>query len=243
MKKWVGIWGIIFGFGLLALAVDGLEVWKYVSESLKANTFDQSIYIGMSARAFAKVMLYTLGITIMHWRFQSTIRRNALRDLEEKLSAVILELFPEGNPNVRANVFTKKARKRLKILCSVNMDGDPDKEMELKIGQGCTGVAFENAEKSPAGFRWTPVIAKELDDSTNYGRWGMSPSQIEKTSLVRWIISTPVLRSSDAKVIGVYCIDGLEKAPDDFFEDKDLPQICANWSIVFAKLLEDYGLV
>lgn len=121
--------------------------------------------------------------------------------------------------NIRANIFLLAKIKGgladgswMLIIhedLAINMDDPVERQLQLKIGQGATGVAFRDG---------THQLTRRQPSSK--GQWDrkfrMTPeleAQIHRQ--LKWIVSFPLLKPNTNEAVGVLNIDGLEDVDDD----------------------------
>jgi hypothetical protein len=142
-------------------------------------------------------------------------RREALVELERTLVSSIQNLFV-GEPReiIRANVMVVSGEE-LGMLASVNMQVFPDYRLRLHKGQGCAGVAWEQAVDGPIDDCWKPVYAAkaQLTPSSLKGRWKLTDEQIRKTKNILWILSIPLFEKTESRrtFLGVLNYDGVHR--------------------------------
>jgi hypothetical protein len=99
------------------------------------------------------------------------------------------------------------------MFCSANMKIFPDYQMQLGIGQGCAGVAWQKAISDPISECWRPVYAPraQLTGGQLQSRWKLSSEQIRLTTHILWVLSIPLFRNDRGKreFLGVLNFDGV----------------------------------
>ena len=175
-------------------------------------------------------------------------QRETIDQLRDLLRAAILKLFVGENlQTIRANIMVV-ADKRLRILCSINMEFSNDHSIEFDYGQGCAGTAWERAEEATMRERWVPLVAPRanLTPKRLKGIWRLSDAQIRQTAGVLWVVSTPIFRhnSSVTQVLGVLNFDGVG-APlrrSARIQNAQFHKDCADIAEHFSALLVDNQL-
>jgi hypothetical protein len=121
--------------------------------------------------------------------------------------------------DIRANIFLLariaggRANGEWKLVIhpdfAINMNHPPERQLQLSIGEGATGVAYRDGIYQ---------LTRRLP--TPKGQWDrkfqMSPdveAQIHKR--LKWIVSFPLLKPNTSEAVGVLNIDGLADVPDD----------------------------
>ncbi len=143
-------------------------------------------------------------------------RRDTIARLEDMLASSIQNLFVGERPEtIRANVMIA-SREELHMLASVNMLVFPDYKVRLRKGQGCAGVAWQQALDAAVSDFWKPVVATSMDltSSLKKGKWKLTEDQIQMTSHILWIVSVPLFRRSQGQrtFLGVLNFDGVHRS-------------------------------
>jgi hypothetical protein len=147
--------------------------------------------IRLILKSIALAMAATPGIVSFarseHRATQALVSQNAkegVAELERILASAISILFDgEQSNHIRANVM-RAIHGRLRMFSSANMEAFLDHQMELSLGQGCAGEAWERALNSPVSEYWKPVYAlgKELTTRQLRTRWKRTSEQMGLTS-------------------------------------------------------------
>ena len=142
-------------------------------------------------------------------------RRDAMARLEDTLASSVQNLFVGERPEtIRANVMIV-SKEELHMLASVNMLVFPDYKVRLRKGQGCAGVAWQQALDATVSDFWKPVVATSTDLTAGLkkDRWRLTDEQIQLTRHILWIVSIPLFRSSQGQrtFLGVLNFDGVHQ--------------------------------
>lgn len=240
MRRFMRRWRAVIIFGVLALLADcfGLiyeyaRAWQSGIRVLEAFPFK-------IAGAVVSLALYVLGLIVVQRSARQRERETYIKDLEEKLRAALGIIIPddESRRHARVNLMlpetTKSREDVLGIFVSINMVGYPDLSLKLVKGQGCAGVAWEQALEERPPFRSYPVIEPDLEVA---GTWDMNAHQMNITRHLRWVVSTPMFDSKDGSFIGVFNLDGTEGMPQEVFDDKRFGELCVTWAAAMAESL------
>jgi len=176
-------------------------------------------------------------------------RRESIGALQRLLAEAIRRIFPGEDPGrIRANVMTVQGDE-LAILSSVNMDLYPDLDVRWGYDQGCAGTAWKRASEAPMSERWVPVLAPNAqvsaDDLTR--EWRLTKEQIQKTSHVLWVLSTPlfITEGEQSRFVGVLNFDGVSGDLSNMgrLRDESIHKDCADIGDYFASELVRRGIV
>lgn len=142
-------------------------------------------------------------------------RRDAMGRLEDTLASSVQNLFVGERPEtIRANVMIA-SREELHMLASVNMLVFPDYKVRLRKGQGCAGVAWQQALDATVSDFWKPVVATSMDLTTGLkkDKWKLTEDQVLVTRHILWIVSIPLFRRSQGQrtFLGVLNFDGVHR--------------------------------
>jgi len=142
------------------------------------------------------------------------IRKNAADQIRAKVSGI-------SDQDIRANMFLLaqmqggptggKWRLVVHDDFAINMNNMPERQLQLSVGQGATGVAFRDG-----------IFQLTRRSSNPKGQWDrkflMTPeleAQVHKK--LKWIVSFPLVKPNTNEAIGVLNIDGLADVADDDF--------------------------
>jgi hypothetical protein len=107
------------------------------------------------------------------------------------------------------------SKEELHMLASVNMLVFQDYKVRLRRGQGCAGVAWQQALDATVSDFWKPVVATSTDLTTGLkkDRWRLTDDQIQLTRHILWIVSIPLFQSSQGQrtFLGVLNFDGVHQ--------------------------------
>jgi len=140
------------------------------------------------------------------------IRKDAADQIRAKVSGVL-------DDDIRTNIFLLahivggSADGKWKLVIhpdfAINMNHPPERQLQLSIGQGATGVAYRDGIYQ---------LTKRLP--TPKGQWDrkfrITPdveAQVHKR--LKWIVSFPLLKPNTSEAVGVLNIDGLADVLDD----------------------------
>ena len=135
--------------------------------------------------------------------------------LEATLVSSIQNLFVGELPQtIRANLMVVSGNE-LQMLAGSNMLVFPDFRVRLRLGQGCAGAAWEQAEGSSISDFWRPVVATSTDLTTRRQRdmWHLTEEQVRLTAHILWIVSIPLFTRSHGQLtfLGVLNFDGVHQ--------------------------------
>lgn len=220
---------LIAAIGIIAnLALDVLTGLGLIGPQFGLPLYLLARIVALSAAVFPG--LYALGKAEKRERTRQ--RRREIADVSRVLEASVRRLFPNENLNhIRANLMIVVGD-TLDVLCGWNMDAYPDSKMSLGYGEGVAGKVWVRATENPLSKCWQPVYApREQLHRRNLGdQWGLDSRDIEKTSHIRWILSTPLLhRNADIlKFLGVLNLDGVTADLNsmEVFEDSQFHLKC-----------------
>jgi len=237
-------WGWII---LLAILTALWPATKVVSDFISCDPATKPCLANLALGALggvAYVSVWGIGIFLS----RRSARANRLTELQTEvqrlLASAIKALFKdESSADIRANVMLIQPSKQLRIVWAVNMEPHAPEisVLAFKKGQGASGVAWELADRLPEPEGWRPVIAPKLEN-VDTTRWGITPSQKQLTSRLKWIISTPIIHRG--RVVGIVNFDSVgEKAPtieeaarNEFRDPIALANICRQT----AELVSDF---
>lgn len=142
-------------------------------------------------------------------------REKARAHLADMLVSAIQNIFIGETPQtIRANIMLTEGDE-LHMLASANMDVFPDFKVHLRKGQGCAGLAWEQALSTSMNDCWRPVLATQaqLTRAQLRRRWNLSDDQVAKTSHILWILSIPLFMNAGntRSFVGVLNFDGVHK--------------------------------
>jgi hypothetical protein len=164
-----------------------------------------------------------------------------LEEIRDDAASQIREVYPDTpDENIRVNIFILaqvhggRADGTWKLVIppefAINMRHPPERQLQLTVGQGATGVAFRDSE-----YQLTRRQASSRGDWAR--RFQMTPeleAQIHKN--LKWIVSFPLLRPNTREAVGVLNLDGLNDVPDDSVLHAIAANLEANVSVI-AKTL------
>ncbi len=182
--------------------------------------------------------------------YESSIKRerkDAIAKLEDMLISSIQNLFVGERPEtIRANVMIT-SKDELHMLASVNMLVFADYKVKLRKGQGCAGVAWQQALDAAVNDFWKPVVATSMDLTTSLkkGKWKLTEDQIQMTSHILWIVSVPLFRRSrgNRAFLGVLNFDGVHRPLEhpERLSQSDFMGQCASIGERVAEVVSSQG--
>ncbi len=174
-------------------------------------------------------------------------------DLVEPLLDVVAQSIQAstGAEQVRAHVMLPTLRNSRVVTYQFGMDGMPDRTLELDVGAGCSGQAFETGK---------PAYANLIDAQGNFDKWGMSQEQQDRIPVaLRAMISVPLCDTSeltpandtiylaDLPVIGTLSVDTVTDGQSagwvefdergDVMINAELLDFLGRWADIIAKVL------
>ena len=219
--------GMLFVVGLLANLVMEYETrgahdpWAYILRSVLVLTSAAPGWIG----------LY-IGERRNRASEELSKRRERLDYLAKVLEGSVRKLFPsEDHYTIRANVMVVREQ-MLQVLCQWNMEAYLDSRMSLSKGQGVAGAVWKIAIEGNVADFWRPLYAPwaQLSRQKLSRKWKLAKKQIEATSHIRWILSTPILQrvGAETRFLGVLNLDGVIRDLNNMhvFEDETFHLHC-----------------
>jgi hypothetical protein len=177
------------------LAVD-LDITKTLITSAELRTAIKALALVLSAGS--GVYSYARSELRHAESSQKQERREAMALLEATLTSSIQNLFVGELPHtIRANLMVVSGNE-LEMLAGSNMLVFPDFKVRLRLGQGCAGAAWEQAEDSTISDFWRPVVATKTDltPKRQKDKWHLTEEQVRLTSHILWIVSIPLFTTS-----------------------------------------------
>ena len=211
-----GIWPLlaVVTVGVTAAIAVDLDATKklIVSAELRAGIKAIALLLSAGSGVFSYVRAE-------HRHHDSSLRqerRDAMARLEDTLASSVQNLFVGERPEtIRANVMVV-SKEELSMLASVNMLVFPDYKVRLRIGQGCAGVAWQQALDATVSDFWKPVVAASTDLTAGLKKvkWRLTEDQILLTRHILWVVSIPLFRKSQGQrtFLGVLNFDGVHRA-------------------------------
>ena len=157
-------------------------------------------------------------------------------------------LVGEDAGRIRANVMVEEGSTLGVYVGTDLMRLYGDDMLRWEKGQGCCGVAWEQAVAGPADEDWKPVIAPTVSMSPHElrVRWHLTEAQIRLTSHVRWVVSVPIFyKEGDSRIfLGVLNFDGLESLKrEERLDENEFLGVCGRLADSLGKILIDEGLI
>lgn len=187
------------------------------------------------------ISVVLVGLYILTQYFGSILSSYKRPNLNELLFMCLQSVFPtQKTSNYRINVWVekprhwvikliKKSEELLQIKFSYNMH-HTDQLLELKIGQGATGKAFQNMY----------TVKVDLTDFTHED-FGLSDQQKQMIwKLMKSIISIPIPLREEQKVIGVLTIDSSLEFEEAKFHELEVEEKLMKYADLIGKLLLSY---
>ena len=164
-------------------------------------------------------------------------------DLQLVAVCSVINQILDGKKHLRANVFLPSTGNRVKIFYSYNMDEDPDRELELKMGAGATGRCW--LERKTKLVDLGEIGRKAAKDPDYMERvWDMTPDQqaaVRKS--LNSLLSVPILdpRRTESpddppEIVGILNIDS-DHPKEEIFQDARVVEKAEQFSKTIASLL------
>jgi hypothetical protein len=242
-----GIWPLlgVVAVGVVAtLAVD-LDIVKTLITSAGLRTGIKAFTLLLSAGS--GVYSYVRSERRHSESSQRQERREAMALLEATLASSIQNLFVGELPQtIRSNLMVVSGHE-LQMLAGSNMLVFPDFKVRLRIGQGCAGAAWEQAEGSSISDFWRPVVATSTDLTTRRQRdtWHLTEEQVRLTAHILWIVSIPLFTRLHGQLtfLGVLNFDGVHQQlrHADRLSQPDFLGQCASVGERVAEVVSNLG--
>lgn len=165
-----------------------------------------------------------------------TLRRIVLHESDRKALLDTLSLMVQDMARLlgieerylRANIFTENPAGKLSIQSGlqVNMDDPKEREIELSLGEGCTGNAF---------LKRRTQITRIVDHQWSGEGIVASAARAVVSQHLRWVISTPILDPElYGPILGTVTLDCLDVEK----EQSELEKVCEQLHMHAEKLAQ-----